>query len=111
MTYGIPKNAQIYKKKKPKKATNKSTNPYFKFLRDYRHECIICGDYSEIHHIDLGYSRNDDRVVMLCNRHHSAQSMLGIHHDFEKWYNLHYTFEELEEIAEENLRSYNEFER
>ncbi len=101
---GISKTQQCGRlKKKKKKATNNPKNHYFKFMRDNYPECIICGDFGEIHHIDLGYKRNDKRIIMLCNRHHSAQSMDGIHHDMIKWHEKHYTFIEIEVMAEENL--------
>ena len=102
MSIGISKESQLGKAKKKKKATNKSNNPYFAWLRETIPECIICGSYSEIHHIEFGYKRDDKRVVMLCTHHHSAQSMDGIHHDTKLWYKKYYTFKEIEIIADCN---------
>ena len=86
--------------KKKRKGSTKNL-PYFLYLRENMPECGVCGDLGEIHHIEFGYKRCHKRVVMLCNHHHSAQSMDGLHYNPSGWYRRFLPFAMLEKIAEE----------
>lgn len=91
--------------KGPKKRTNNPKNPYFKWLRQNKNECIVCGLPGEIHHVNIG-DGDDTVVVMLCLNHHSAQSNDGLHKSPGAWYNRFFTLDELEEIARDNHIEY-----
>lgn len=102
--YKVPQ--KLHRLKGPKKRTNSPKNPYFKWLRDNRPECVVCGDLGEVHHLEFGCNADDTRVVMLCLHHHSAQSNDGLHKSPNEWYTRFYSFEELESMATDNHIAY-----
>ena len=86
---GYSKEQQLRGRKKSASGVN--LKQYYKWIRVFKPECMVCGDYGEIHHVGIGDKRIEDEIVMLCSKHHSAQSDDGVHYNPKKWYERFYS--------------------